>query len=158
MAEEKEGAVMTIEDEFNLFWKRWPKKVGRKYALTCYRRARKRVTFEALMSAVETYKASDKAHGKGEFYCDASTFLNQDRWVDFLAPQPDLVSGDTGAVRLAEAEQKNRETIRLLAEKYKVTPRVEPSQESKDRVTQLSRGIGRDKAAERWRRFKEGKR
>jgi hypothetical protein len=148
---------MTVNTEFELFWKRWPKKTNKKYSLTCFKRALKRVTFDDLMSAVESYKADTKAHGNGEFYCNASTFLNQDRWTDYNAPPPDLVTGDTGAVRLAEAEQVNRETIAKLAEKYRVVPRVEPSQESKDRVAKMARGIGRENAAERWRQFKEGK-
>ena len=70
--------------EFASFWAEFPNKVGKLKAETSFVAARKRASFEAIMSGLARYVASKPAD---RAWLNPTTFLNQDRWED----QPGVV-------------------------------------------------------------------
>lgn len=69
--------------EFEQFWARYPKKVGRLYAEKCYRTARKRASHDDIMAGLERYVASKPAW---QAWAHASSWLNAGRWMDEYDP------------------------------------------------------------------------
>lgn len=71
-------------DEFDQFWQMFPNKVGKRAAEKSFIAARKRVSFPDLMAGLVAYtgKADDR------HWCNPTTWLNQDRWLDRPAQQP----------------------------------------------------------------------
>lgn len=69
--------------EFDQFWDVFPNKVGKRAAEKSFIAARKRVSFADLMSGLAAYvnKADDR------HWCNPTTWLNQDRWLDRPAQQ-----------------------------------------------------------------------
>ena len=70
--------------EFASFWSEFPNKVGKPKAQASFTSARKRASFEAIMSGLARYVASKPAD---RAWLNPTTFLNQDRWED----QPGVV-------------------------------------------------------------------
>lgn len=70
--------------EFDQFWQMFPNKVGKRAAETSFVAARKRVSFPDMMAGLAAYvgKADDR------HWCNPTTWLNQDRWLDRPAQQP----------------------------------------------------------------------
>jgi len=70
--------------EFDQFWEIFPNKVGKRAAEKSFDAARKRVSFADLMGGLVSYvNKSDDRH-----WCNPTTWLNQDRWLDRPAQQP----------------------------------------------------------------------
>jgi len=139
------------EQRFELFWDRYPRKVGKKPAEQKFKAAMRVVDFATLMAALDRYICDDKAHGGGKYYKHPSTWLNQHGWSDYAGVKPDKMEQvqDVGEFREKYIKAVTRDNIK---------PRVEPTQESKDRVMQMVRGLNRKRAVDRWRQFKEGRR
>src|SRR5262245_42388456 len=101
------GAAERIEmtdDYFEVFWQRYPHKVGKADARRAFERAiREHVSFADLMEGLERYR--DKRDDRP--WCNPATFLNQARWED----KPNEVNPD-GRSLLAAAD---RQTDRLRA-------------------------------------------
>lgn len=75
------------ENDFDLFWKHYPKKVGKQDALKRFQRARKSGMPEigVLVAAIEKQRKSDQwRRDNGQFIPNPSTWLNQGRWDDDL--------------------------------------------------------------------------
>ncbi len=69
------------EDEFEAWWTLYPRKVGKDAAREKYRKARKRVSAEALVAGLRHYVAS-VSEKEREFIAHPATWLNQGRWQD----------------------------------------------------------------------------
>lgn len=77
---------MTPEEQFDAFWAKYPKRVGKKVAKQKFMLALKRVDFNTMMLALDCYIAEvDKKNEKGKWldFCNPSTWLHQDRWENY---------------------------------------------------------------------------
>ena len=64
---------------FDIWWNEYPNKIGKGYALKCFKKALKQATLEELREGVQRYiksKPDDRP------WCNPSTWLNQGRWKD----------------------------------------------------------------------------
>lgn len=75
------------DDGFELFWKAYPKKVGKQAARKAFHRVKAPV--ESLLQAISEQKRSDQwSRDGGRYIPNPATWLNQGRWEDELpAPQ-----------------------------------------------------------------------
>lgn len=97
------------EQEFEDWWRAYPRKVGKGAALMAYRTARREATPEALLSGVERYSRS--VAGKDpEYIAHPTTWLRQKRWLDEppvrIPVNKTVVVDDT---RVPELERRIRE-------------------------------------------------
>lgn len=70
----------TVEQEFtNTFWPAYPRKVDRKDALSAFLKARKKVSLEAIMKALEAYSRETSKADK-RFIRHAARWLNAESW------------------------------------------------------------------------------
>lgn len=76
--------VVREPSEFDQFWEMFPNKVGKRAAEKSFIAARKRIPFADLMAGLFAYvnKADDR------HWCNPTTWLNQDRWLDRPSQQP----------------------------------------------------------------------
>lgn len=72
--------------EFEQFWTRYPRKVGRLVAEQKFKAARKQATLEDILAGVDRYVASKPEYAD---WCHPKTWLSQGRWMD----EPDRRSG-----------------------------------------------------------------
>lgn len=70
---------MSREEEFNAFWTRYPRKVGRLDAQKAFVKALKSATADQILAGVERYKTNKAAYAD---WCHPATWLNQGRWMD----------------------------------------------------------------------------
>lgn len=78
---EKRNLSDSVESDFSIWWEHVPNKKAKDGALTCYRRARKRATAQALLAGIQRYAAS--VAGKDRKYiAHPTTWLNEGRWKD----------------------------------------------------------------------------
>lgn len=71
----------SIADDFEEWWQEYPRKKGKGTALRAYRTARKKISAEELLDAVQHFAIQVK--GKDQtFTPHASTWLNGERWND----------------------------------------------------------------------------
>lgn len=71
------------EEEFETFWKLYPRRKGKGDARKAFKRARKQVEFSTLMEGLRAYTQWCAAEMKESRYiCHPSTWLNQERWED----------------------------------------------------------------------------
>jgi len=75
--------------EFETWYAGYPNRVGKAAAARAFKKARQRAELDALRAGVERYKASKPVDRE---WCNPSTWLNQDRWLDEL-PKPDRDNG-----------------------------------------------------------------
>ncbi len=81
-----------FDAEFEIFWRVFPRKIGKLDARTCYERARGLATAKQILDGVEGYKAAKPEYAD---WCHPSTFLNQGRWMDEPDEKPVAVSWQT---------------------------------------------------------------
>ena len=81
---QSEAKADTQERRFAEFWAQYPKKVGKKAALTSWKRIKPDAAlFERIMQAIAKAKASDQWNREGgRFIPNPTTWLNQGRWDD----------------------------------------------------------------------------
>ena len=76
----------SISERFEVLWKQYPKKQGKKKALDYYKRALKNgATDEVIMQGIEDYKkylALEKSKGWQRKPMDGSRWFNEERWND----------------------------------------------------------------------------
>lgn len=78
---EKEEENNNIIREFDTLWKLYPKRQGKKKALACYIRDRKKHSFEEIKKGVEAYAAYCKAERIEDRYIkQGATFFSQAAW------------------------------------------------------------------------------
>jgi len=93
----------TYIDQFEKFWKEYPRKIGKGVCLEIWSRLRpNNGLFEKITRAVENQKNSSQwKQSNGKFIPHPSTWLNQGRWDDELEPKwIDHSAGGTGQVVL----------------------------------------------------------
>ena len=83
-----QGGTDAQERRFAEFWAEYPKKVGKKAALTSWKRVKPDAAlFNRIMQAVAIAKKSEQWNREGgRFVPNPSTWLNQGRWDDELTP------------------------------------------------------------------------
>jgi hypothetical protein len=69
-----------VSEQFDEFWKEYPRKEGKKPAFKAFRSALSRATFEDILAGVIAYKQSDRVR-RGYIKLPAS-WLNEDLWED----------------------------------------------------------------------------
>lgn len=107
--ETRERALFGSEFE-NEFWPAYPHKVGKGDALKAFNRARMRGELRPMIDGLRSYIAGKPADRP---WCNPSTWLNQDRWLDQPAPNtgPNVLpfgTADPPRRQLSEAEQAER--------------------------------------------------
>jgi hypothetical protein len=93
---------------FDEFWRQYPHKVGKRAALKSFEAARKRkASFEDLMLGLMRYSAKDDDRP----WCNPSTWLNQERWLDEPAANggSNVKRDETIAERTARLVERARE-------------------------------------------------
>lgn len=71
------------DDEFDAFWKAYPKKVGKADAKKKFKTALTKVSLDTMLAALEAQKTwSQWQRDGGQYIPNASTWLNQERWND----------------------------------------------------------------------------
>ena len=80
-------------EDFNDFWRAYPRKVGKGQARKAYAKAIKIASHDEIMSGLSEQRASMEAK-ETHFIPHASTWLNGERWQD--EPEPDC-QRDTNA-------------------------------------------------------------
>lgn len=70
--------------DFDVFWQRYPRRIGRIAAQKAYVKARKTATADDIIAGVDRYIAHKPQYAD---YCHPTTWLNQGRWMDeYTAP------------------------------------------------------------------------
>ena len=83
--DEEEDNKNTLDHKFDLFWSAYPRKTAKGAARKAFALALKKTTAEKLTAAAESF-AKDPNREEG-FTAHASTWLNQERWLDDPLPQ-----------------------------------------------------------------------
>ncbi len=79
----------SIDQNFDEFWNLYPRKKSPGLARRAFKTAMKKVSFEDLMSGLESYVATIRANGTEErFIKHPSSWLNGECWADQSAPSP----------------------------------------------------------------------
>jgi len=74
------GDALSLTNEFEkTFWPLYPHKIGKGVAKRSFKAARRRVELQPLMDGLVAYMRTKPA---GREWCNPSTWLNQDRWLD----------------------------------------------------------------------------
>ena len=77
---------MSLDDEFNDFWRAFPKRVGKLAAQKAYLKVRRSGTAQdELMDGIEEYRRHKPAYAD---WCHPTTWLNQGRWMDESDTKP----------------------------------------------------------------------
>lgn len=132
---------------FDEFWDLYPHKVGKAAALKALLAAQKRgATIEEICSGVQRYAA---AKPPDRPWCNPTTFLNQDRWLDEPAPleRPETLQ-ETAARLVRESEEKNGSALEWI-ESFDAGGSIEVRANSGECIPALpapgrSRGISAD--------------
>lgn len=77
-------------DRFDLFWRAYPKKIGKAYAKKCFDKLNPSAELtERMIKAIEEQKRSlEWKRDNGQYIPNPSTWLNQGRWDDELRRDP----------------------------------------------------------------------
>ncbi len=65
--------------DFDAFWCRYPRRIGKLAALKAYVKARKLASSEDILQGVDRYLEHKPVYAD---YCHPATWLNQGRWMD----------------------------------------------------------------------------
>jgi hypothetical protein len=74
-----ESPSMSLREDFDTFYRHFPRHVGKLAAEKAYVKARKRASAQVILEGVDTYKRTKPAYAD---WCMPATFLNQGRWMD----------------------------------------------------------------------------
>lgn len=102
-------------DDFEIFWKHYPKKVAKKEAYKAFRKVREPV--QVLVNAIREQAQSETwTKENGRFIPNPATWLNQGRWDDVL-PKPDPRAKDRdGLYTLSNGEKTSNIFLARLEE------------------------------------------
>lgn len=70
---------MTLSEQFETFWRAYPRRVGKGAARKSFERAIRLTTLPTMLKAIEDYQRCKPAY---QDFCHPSTWLNQERWDD----------------------------------------------------------------------------
>lgn len=83
-----------LDQEFDQFWKAYPRKVGKLYCLKIWKdpkKRKKRPGIDIILKAIEKQKRSELwTRDNGKYIPNPSTWLNQGRWDDEIGNGQDL--------------------------------------------------------------------
>ncbi len=96
-------------DQFDEFWREYPKREGKKPAFKAFASALKRATFEDILAGVIRYRSSDKV-SRG-YVMLASRWLNEDHWEDHYQPSPDSEAAQRAQQRREREIQRSNEYL-----------------------------------------------
>jgi len=82
----RSDSARTLEDDFDEFYSRYPRKAGKGAAIRAYRAARKTTDHPTIMAGVERYRVEMERRNEPQFIAHPSTWLNGARWADEAAP------------------------------------------------------------------------
>lgn len=86
------------ENDFDLFWSAYPKKVGKQAAKKAFSRVK--IPVETLLTAVEWQKCSAQwSKDNGQYIPNPATWLNQGRWEDELNTVPGIALNEPVFIR-----------------------------------------------------------
>lgn len=77
--------------DFDLFWSRYPRRIGKLAAMKAYAKARTLASADEILAGLENYRRH--LPDDPQYIAHASTFLNQGRWMDEYdepAPSPSV--------------------------------------------------------------------
>ena len=93
------------EDAFDVFWRAYPSKVGKKAAQKAWDKAKDKPDLAAILAAVNTQKKSKR--WREGYIPNPATWLNQGRWSDEAEPASDkTIEADTLKRLQKEREQR----------------------------------------------------
>jgi len=75
-----QSSDVTIESDFDMFWRAYPKKVGKDKARIAWNKKKHKPHIELILESVQAYKTSKKV--KEGFVCLPTTWINEGRWYD----------------------------------------------------------------------------
>lgn len=74
---------LVVLDEFELFWKAYPKRVGKKAALKAWAKAKDKPCLVDILEAIENASKTEQwVKENGQYIPNPSTWLNEGRWAD----------------------------------------------------------------------------
>ncbi|HEY5632020.1 MAG TPA: hypothetical protein VIR31_07810 [Nitrososphaeraceae archaeon] len=89
--EDSIGKVSIVENidqnDFDLFWKHYPKKVGKDKALIAWKKKKNKPSIQEIIEAVQRYKLSKSV--RDGFTCNPATWINEGRWSDEVQLSPE---------------------------------------------------------------------
>ena len=98
-----EAVKESKEDDFDTFWRAYPRKVNKQGAAKAFEKVD--VSVDILVRSVENHKRSAQwLKNNGEYIPHPTTWLNQRRWEEELAPDNSVPKGAKGVVEGAEME------------------------------------------------------
>ena len=84
-----------LSSSFDDFWTAYPRKTAKGAAVAAWVKAIKKATAEEIIKAAQAYR--DDVNREEGFTAHASTWLNQERWLDGPLPQKSLPVGSRGS-------------------------------------------------------------
>ncbi len=89
---------MTREEQFETFWRTYPRRIGKGAARKSFEKALRLESFDGIMSGLQR-QLSYYSSKEQQFIPHPTTWLNQERWSD--EPQP--IQSNTGRRTIADA-------------------------------------------------------
>jgi hypothetical protein len=80
---------MTKDEQFNIFWQSYPRRIAKGNALKAFDKAIKQTTLEVMLDAITKYVANKPDY---QDYAHPASWLNGQRWHDEWEPQQPKVS------------------------------------------------------------------
>lgn len=80
---------MTLEDQFNTFWRTYPRRISKGTARTAFAKAIRKTTLETILAAIEDYK---RFKPERIDYKHPATWLNGECWDDEWQTVPQEVT------------------------------------------------------------------
>lgn len=68
-----------LAEEFDIFWKRYPRRVAKLSAMKAFQKARETASLAEVIAGVDIYIQTKPDYAD---YCFPATWLNQGRWMD----------------------------------------------------------------------------
>ena len=120
---EPNNNLSLFSEQFDEFWKEYPRKEGKKPAFKAFRSALSRATFEDILAGVIAYKQSERVR-KGYIKLPAG-WLNEDLWEDAASIAQSKQVGDERRVKeKAASDAYLREMEELAKQAVPLTPEL----------------------------------
>lgn len=140
--EEDEDNKNTIDSLFDIFWNKYPRKTAKGAARKAWLVAKKKASYDKIIIAAANY--ADDPNRDPAFTAHASTWLNQERWLDGPLPPRKWSPEEIKAQELARAkerDQKQREEAqRLILEEEQNRARAVPMPDDLRKLIGVARG------------------
>lgn len=112
---ENKDIVAIAQNDFDTFWKHYPKKVGKDKALSAWNKKKHKPHIELIIEAVQRYKLSKTV--RDGFVCLPATWVNEGRWSDevelsdydkakAIQEHTGMSASDTLAIQIEQAQRE----------------------------------------------------